>query len=99
MTFTGREIQALLGGILLHDHVPFVESVKVALASWQLMLDGTADVMVTAAEARVIVIVLTACLPELRTDGDLSPFAGPRVGLEAFRSAHSKMKQLANAAP
>jgi hypothetical protein len=62
--------------------------------TWQLMLCNEGEVVFTAAEARVLAKVAAACLVELKTDGDLSPFAGPRVGVDALRSAYEKITEL-----
>jgi hypothetical protein len=129
MILTGREMQALLGAMLLHGDVPFVESEKESLSSdeeaaaeaartkllaakrrlqpseprnpgsWQIMLDDAGEVAFDRNEARTLAKISAACLTEVKTDGGLSPFAGPGIGLAALRSAHAKVAALVAPAP
>lgn len=131
MRLTGREIQGLLGAIMLHCHVPFVRAKKPALPSGDLavvddvsdrlriaretlkpsapretpgwleaLLSAEVEVLLTDLEVGVLLKITTPCLDELRTDGGLSAFVGPGVGLEALRNVHEKMAgQAARFAP
>jgi hypothetical protein len=122
MRLTGREIQGLLGALMLHSHVRLVRAKKAVLAAGDLavveevgerlriardglkpdlprqtpgwleaLLNAEAEVLLTDLEAGVLVQITAPCLEELRTDGGLSAFVGPGVGLEALRSVHEKL--------
>jgi hypothetical protein len=122
MTLTGREIQGLLGALMLHSHVPFVRAKKAVLPTGDLavvdgvgerlriardglkpdfpretpgwleaLLNAKVEVLLTDLEAGLLVQITAPCLEELRTDGGLSAFVGPGVGLDALRSVHEKL--------
>jgi hypothetical protein len=126
MTLTGREIQGLLGAMMLHSHVPFVRAKKVVLPTRDLavvdevgdklrivrdalkpdvpretpgwleaLLNAEVEVLLTDLEVGLLLKITTPCLDELKTDGGLSAFVGPGVGLEALRSVHEKMARQA----
>lgn len=63
------------------------------------LLSAEVDVLLRDLEVGILMAVTTSCLDELRTDGALSAFVGPGVGLEALRSAHQKMAEAARVEP